>query len=137
MKKFFKFLLIACFSFLTLCICTEKPAQPTLRVVTGVDISCNHKDVPIRRHYTDSDKMEYVLLYLRLLQPTTTSQYEPESANADIYEITLQLLDGSHRIYRQKDHRYLCQGEGPWQAIAPEQAEGLYRLMRKLPSDHI
>ncbi len=137
MKKQFKLFIVSCFLIFTLFGCAKKTAQPTLRVVTGVEISCKYKDVPIRRYYTDSKKIEYVLLYLRLLKPSATNQARPETTDGDVYEITLQLLDGGQRIYRQMDHRYLCQNTGPWQSIAPEQAEGLYRLMRKLPSDHI
>lgn len=110
---------------------------PLCRVVTGVEIACQHKDVHIKRHYTDSDKMEYVLIYLRLLEPVGKPETDPGSVSADVYEITLQLSDGNKKHYKQKDHRYLCRDDGPWQAIAPEQAEGLYRLMRKLPSDRI
>lgn len=134
MKKLFVFLLFLIF---LLCGCQKKPAAPVCRVVTGVEITCQHEDVQIRKAYTDMEKMEYVLLYLRLLKPLGKPKTAPSAVNADLYEITLQLSDGSRKIYRQKDHRYFAVDQAPWQEIAPEQAEGLYRLMRKIPDDRI
>ncbi len=136
MKKFAKLFFISfCVALLGGCEKTE--VKPICRVVTGVEISCQHEDVQIRRHYTDTEKMEYVLIYLRLLNPMGRPGINPETVDADVYRITLQLSDGSQKVYLQKDHRYLALQEGPWQTIAPEQAEGLYRLMRKIPSDRL
>jgi hypothetical protein len=135
MRKFFKLSLLSAICVFLLLGCSAKRKAPVFRVVTGVEITCQHKDVQIRRAYTDMEKMEYVLLYLRLLKPMGRPQLDPDAADGDIYEITLRLSDGSQKHYRQKDHRYLAVGSAPWQEISPEQAEGLYRLMRKIPND--
>ena len=137
MKKICKLVFGLCFFVILLSGCTAKGTQPLCRVVTQVDISCQKEDVQIRRHYTDSQKMEYVLLYLRLLKPLGTPDTDPDQVDADVYEITVQLSDGEQKIYRQKDHRYLSQSGHPWKTIDPAQAAGLYQLMRQLPSDSL
>ena len=137
MKRFLQFLLLSGICVFLLCGCEAKRNAPIFRVVTGVEITCQHEDVQIHRTYTDMQKMEYVLLYLRLLKPLGKPKTDPGAINADVYEITLQLSDGSQKVYKQKDHRYLATDATPWQEIAPEQAEGLYRLMRKIPDDRI
>ncbi len=136
MKKI-TILLLCCFCAVLFGGCDKTDNTPICRVVTGVEINCQHEDVHIRRYYTDTEKMEYVLIYLRLLEPMGHPAKNPDTVDAEVYEITLQLSDGNRKIYRQKDHRYLSANSGPWQSITPEQAEGLYRLMRKIPGDRI
>lgn len=137
MKQIFKLFILFCFSAIIVSGCSANDAKqkPLCRVVTQVDISCQQEDVLIQRHYTDNQKMESVLLYLRLLKPLGKPETDPETVDADVYEVTVCLSDGQKRIYRQKGHRYLAKGISPWQAIDPEQAAGLYALMRQFPSD--
>lgn len=136
MKKAIKILILLCFSVFLLCGCgQDTPAKPLCRVVTGVDISFRHEDMHLQRHYTDTQKMESVLLYLRLLKPLGKPESIPETADRDVYEITVHLSDGDTRIFRQKAHRYLSVPDRPWQLIDPGQAVGLYQLMRHYPSD--
>lgn len=136
MKKFLK-LILSVFSALILSGCSQKEAVPLCRVVTQVDIFCQHEDVQIRRHYTDSQKMEYVLLYLRHLKPKGIPATDPDTVDADVYNITLLLSDGNEKAYKQKDHRYLYTDTRSWRTIDPEQAAGLYQLMLKIPSDQM
>ena len=136
MKKIGKLTLYLCLFAIFLSGCVTKGRKPLCRVVTQVDISCQQEDVHIYRHYTDNQKMEYVLLYLRLLEPLGIPDTDPEQIPADVYEITLQFSDGCSKIYRQKDHRYLAAGTLPWKIIDPGQAAGLYTLMRRIPSDN-
>jgi hypothetical protein len=91
----------------------------------------------IQRHYTDSQKMEYVLLYLRLLKPFGKPDTDPDQLDKDVYQITVHLSDGDRRIYRQKAHKYFSWDSRPWQKIDPAQASGLYALMEHLPSDTV
>ena len=79
--------------------------------------------------------MGSVLIYLRLLKPFGKPEKDPDTVDADIYEITVQLSDGNKRVYRQKAHRYFSRGQQQWERIDPERAAGLYTLMRQLPSD--
>ena len=137
MKKAIQLFTLFCLSIVSMCGCAQTEATPLCRVVTSVDISCQQEDVLISRHYTNMEKMENVLLYLRLLKPGRKPQTDPEELDADVYEITVSLSDGEKKTYRQKDHRYLAEGDRPWQTIDPEQAAGLYRLMRQQPSDSV
>lgn len=132
-----KLLIVLCLSATLLCGCGKKdpPPEPLARVVTQVDISCQHGHTLIRRHYTDPDKMEYVLLYLRLLKPRGKPEQDPEQLEHAVFEITVHLSDGNKRHYRQKAHRYFSRDSRPWELIDPAQAAGLYRLMEKVPSD--
>ncbi|MBQ8359889.1 MAG: hypothetical protein IJX37_08330 [Oscillospiraceae bacterium] len=137
MKKAIKLFLLFCFSTIILsgCVANDTPQKPLCRVVTQVDISCRREHMLMQRHYTNPEKMEYVLLYLRLLKPLGKPDTDPEQIHKDVYEITVHLSDGSKRLYKQKAHRYFSRESRPWELIDPAQAAGLYRLMEKLPSD--
>ena len=137
-RKFFPLFLL-CFSlfFLPGCKGFSSPKKALCRVVTQVDITGREKDVAIHRRYTDTQKMQWVLIYLRTLNPGIKPQSPSDKALAETYEISLKFSDGSEKIYRQADHRFLSQNFHPWQPIDPGRASGLYTLMRKLPSDEI
>lgn len=117
--------------------CRKENTRTFSHLVTAVDITCQYQDVQIARHYTQQQKMEYVLLYLRLLEPAHRPCETAGENWEDVYEIRLSLGDGNQRLYRQRAHRYLAVDGRPWQTIDPEKAEGLYRLMRRLPSDSL
>ena len=134
MKNKKKTFLALCLTIFMLCGC-QKSTRPLCRFVTQVDISCDHGNIPIRRHYTSTEKMEAVLLYLRLLRPGSAPLVDPDKEDADIYQITVSLSDGEQHIYRQKDHRYFRIENYGWQSISPERASRLYELLRHLQSD--
>lgn len=134
MKKKFSLFVMLCVAVTAMCGCQNK-SRPLCRVVTQVDITCDHEGIPIHRHYTETEKMEAVLLYLRLLRPGGQPVTDPDTVNADIYEITVSLSDGQQRVYRQKDHRYFREALSGWQNIAPDRASRLYTLMRHYQSD--
>ena len=134
MKKFVRLLILFCFSAVIMSGCVRKNA-PHTRVVTQVDISCRQENYALHRHYTDPQKMEYVLLYLRLLKPEGRADSPPALTSQDLYEIKISMSDGTQRNYRQLAHRYFRKDTGPWELIDPKQAAGLYFLMQKLPSD--
>ena len=117
--------------------CRKDASQSASHVVTRIRISCQKEDAQILRHYTDQQKMEYVLLYLRLLQPERMIPVPEAQPTGELYRITLERADGSVTEYRQRDHQYLSKDKAPWQRIDPAQAEGLYRLLRALPSDSL
>ena len=137
MKKTATYFTIFCFATFFLWGCTQSHNQSLCQVVTAVDISCQEEDVPIRRHYTQTQKMEAVLLYLRLIKPLGKPAIDPESLPDAEFQITVHLSDGTQKVYYQKDHRYFAKEHRLWQSIDPEQASGLYSLMRRLPSDKL
>lgn len=136
MKNLTKIRVLLCVFLFLLSGCRrDGPPKPACRVVTGVDISFRYEDMRLQRHYTNSEKVESVLLYLRLLKPLGKASHAQELPEEDLYEITVHLSDGSDRIYRQKAHRYFSRPERPWEQIDPGQASQLYQLMRHYPSD--
>ena len=139
MKKFTLLFILFCFGTVIISGCSKQNTQlvPQCRVVTRVDISCVHEKGLIQRNYTDSEKMESVLLYLRLLKPFGKPETDPELIDAAVFEITVHLSDGDRHIYRQKDHRYFSENSHPWKKIDPTKASGLYALMRHYASDPV
>ncbi len=137
MKKVIKIFLVIYFfaTIMSGCGTVDSSAIPICRVVTQVDISCRQENMFLQRHYTDSKKMESVLLYLRLLKPLGKPNTDPDSIARETYNITIHFSDGQKRVYRQKAHRYLSIDNHPWRAIDPEQASELYALMGYYPSD--
>ena len=134
MKRKLMLFLLLCGALVCLWGCRSQQ-KPLYRIVTQVDIACDYKGTPIRRHYTDTKKMEAVLLYLRLLRTGGAPAVNPDAVEADIFEITVTLSNGQTQQYAQKDHRYFRKGKSGWMNISPEQASGLYKLMRYYESD--
>lgn len=128
-------------AFLVLCIAPvllfgcQKSKRQLCRYVTQIDVYCDHDGLPILRRYTDTEKMEAVLLHLRLLHPGDAPQVDPETVDADLYQICVYLSDGQRHLYNQKDHRYFrCEGSG-WQTVTPDRAARLYTVLRHYQSD--
>lgn len=117
--------------------CGRASQKPVSHIVTAVDITCQQEDVRISRHYTKSPKMEYVLLYLRLLEATGKPETDPDTLPDPVFEITVTMADGRKQVSRQKAHRYFSRDGGPWQAMDPAQSVGLYELLAKIPSDSL
>ena len=136
-KKAVKSFLLFCFALIIMSACsnTNTSAQPSERIVTRVDVLCRQDQTEISRQYTHDEKIESVLLYLRLLHPQKPADTLPELSNYDIYEITVYLSGGKKRVYRQTGHRYFSTDYKPWQTIDPEDAHKLYTLLRQLPGD--
>ncbi len=137
MKKIIKVVFLFSFVCIIMSGCAKSNTKndPFCRVVTQVDITCQHEDLFIERHYTDTEKIESVLIYLRLLKPLTIAESDPDGIDADIYEINVHLSDGARRIYRQKAHRYISKDFRAWKDVDPGHAAQLYALMRHFPSD--
>ena len=136
MKK--RLIFLTAFIFLVIIITYSNAVHtpPALtRVVTHVDITSQQEQVPVHRHYNTPEKVESVLLYLRLLRPLYNPEIDPETVSGDVYEITLHYSDGQSRTYRQKAHRFISMDRRPWQTVDPKYAAGLYELLRYYPSD--
>ena len=127
-----------CFFFLCLFLLSfsgcKAETEPTPRVVSGVRVDWQRKGVHFSRHYTDTKKVEALLLYLRLLK-TEIPEADPYRQADNVYTITVRLLDGREHRFQQQQHRYFRIEQAPWQQIPPGQAEGLYDLLRVLESD--
>lgn len=114
---------------------TSRPTEPAIRYVTKVDVTCKKDQAALRWQYTDSEKMEAILLYLRTLRRSGTAQVDPQRVEGDHFEILLHYSDGSRRVYYQHADRYLSQDYKPWEQIDHKQAQDLYPLLESMPSD--
>lgn len=132
-KKGFTFIFL-CLSFLSLFGCgAEAPSSP--RVVSSITVDWNRNGYHFSRHYTDAQKMEDILLYLRYAQTKEIPEADPEALPGSVYEITVVLMDGKKHIYRQQHHQFFRREQDPWQSISPELAIQLYALLRQNKSD--
>lgn len=109
--------------------------KPPLRVVTAVDVSCRQENREISRHYESFEKMEAVLLYIRLADKGRPPTENPNTLDADTWQICVNLSDGQQHIYKQKDHRYFYRPGTGWRTLDPAHAAKLYALLRHYKSD--
>ena len=136
MKKIFYFLCAAVVSavIISASLRSDTP-QALVRVVTHVDVYSQLDAVKVQRHYNTPEKVESVLLYLRLLKPRYDPELNPDRYTGNLFRITLHFSDGSTRVYQQRAHRLLSRDGRPWLAIDPAKAAGLYALLAHYPSD--
>lgn len=114
----------------------DAPISP-LRLVTQIDITCHYGTSLLTRHYTATDKMEQVLLYLRLLHRGLSANTNPEQIEGIHYKIVLHYFNGQQKIYHQRADKYFSENFKPWLNIDPEQGSQLLHLLLELPSDAV
>ena len=112
-----------------------KSTQVTSQIVTEIIVTCQTCNDFTRRYYNTPKKMQPVLLYLRSVSPGFTPEKDPEPLAGRVICITLRMADGSVKVYRQKDSRYLQEGKNPWKKIDPDWGATLYPLLLENPSD--
>lgn len=112
---------------------SSKPAMS--RVVTKIDVTCKKGESALYWQYTHEEKMEAILLYLRLLHRGGTAQVDPQQVEGDHYEIVLNYSNGGKRVYYQHADRYISDNYKPWEQIDPEQGKDLNLLLNSMPSD--
>lgn len=112
---------------------SKSPEPPSL--VTEVSVSYHYGDMHLRRHYTDTRKIDVVLYYLYNLSPYGTPQEDPEQIWGDNCRIILTESDGSQHIYRQQGGRYLSVDNHPWKKISESKSASLFSLLMNMESD--
>ena len=123
---------------LTIFLSGCRPQEQTdvaAHIVTQITITCQTCDQFTRRYYNTHQKMQAILLYLRSVGPGFAPEEDPEPLAGRVICITLYRADGTTRIYRQKNDRYLQEGNGPWKKIKPEWGATLYQLLLENESD--
>ena len=122
---------------LLLCGCSRidetVPGQP--RVVTAISALYDSGAVQLRRQYTDAQKMQAVLTFLRCLDPYGTAAEDPESVGGNAAQITLVYSDESTKTYELRGDQYFRVNGGSWQNIRSEQAQELPLLLGLMESD--
>lgn len=137
MKKI-RFYMILALVILILPGCRHNDAQISpLRLVTQIDVTCHYGQSLLTRRYTATDKMEQILLYLRLLNRGLTANTDPEQLDGIHYKIVLHYSNGKQRIYHQRADGYLSENFKPWLKIDPEQGKLLLHLLLEVPSDTV
>ena len=122
-------LLIIC---VILCGC-KKEKEPEHRVVTGIQVEYHQGENVLHRSYKKTENVQFVLNYLRILNPF--GPVIPEGRQADNCRITLQYSHGPDSVYLQQGSAYLCRNGGPWESIDSARASLLYPMLLLLPSD--
>ena len=108
------------------CAKEDVPIRPMCRVVTQVKVAATVDGHTTENTYTDAERMESVLCYLRLLQKGNRTDIDPDSFRSDSFEITLFYSDGQQTTYRQLHTELLQIDDGPWQRIDGAKMELLF-----------
>lgn len=132
MVKFRKILPLLLCLLLTGC---SRPPKPESRLVTGIQVQATRDGQVLERSYTDPQKMETVLYYLRALNDRQPVSTDPERFAGRHYRISLSYSDGSTRLIFQHADRFLSEGFGPWQRVDQNKAAFLYPLLQSIPGD--
>ena len=131
MKK----ILCICFLICTLLSGCAEPSFYVPQTVTRVDIYGVHNKHNLRRHYTEPNKMQSVLNYLRLLDFNGQTDLDPEFLPGDDFKIYLGFSDGQRKVYRIHADRYLCNPSGKWEKVDTEAAKRLMPYLQITASD--
>lgn len=118
---------------LLLCGCRGKMAEPTYRVVTGVQVRYEREDGILVRTYEKPANIQSILTFLRILQPF--GPVNPVENQDSACSITLHYSDGQDSVYLLKGQQYLQKDNGDWQNVNSTRASLLYPLLLLLPSD--
>ena len=111
--------------------------EPALRMVVQIDVSCSQDGESIHRSYTSENKMEAMLLYLRLLKPQGPTETNPEELLGPACKIVVRFSNGQERIYRLRADRFLSTDSHPWQSVDQAHAQELYKLVMLMSSDNL
>ncbi|MBO5891269.1 MAG: hypothetical protein J6Q30_00945 [Oscillospiraceae bacterium] len=115
--------------------CAGKDSPSSFPLVTEITVHYENGPVHGQLSYTEDEKMQLILTYLRLLKPYGQPPENPETADGPLFEILLHYSDGGSNIYQQKADRYLKSGEEPWLCIPTQKAMELSVLLGYLEED--
>ena len=114
---------------------TPENDAPGIQMAVRVDVRCQRDGTSFERSYTQPEKLEAMLLYLRLLKPEGRVEVNPEVFSGPHSEITVHLSGGEKRVYRMRCDSFLSVDAKPWQHVDPEHAADLYPLLLIMESD--
>ena len=119
--------------------CCYEPSRPTqpeaYRVVVQIDVVYRKNPVISEGNFSDPDKMQQILWYLRKISPYGTPAEDPDQVQGSDFYITLRYSDNTQKVYQQRDDRFMRIDGGPWKRIDPKQAVMLSRILGTLDSD--
>ena len=110
-------LLIYLFSFLG---GSAEDAPSPSPIVTQVHVTLTAEGETRQCTYTQDTDMRQVLRYLRQLDPHRKADIDPDTFQANHWEVIVCYADGTCSTYQQLHREYLKTDNGPWQRIAAE-----------------
>ena len=111
-----------------LCACSSKPTP--LNLVTRVWVTDASGST---KYYTQPQKMEVILYYLRSLEPLGKAKTDPERIIGAHYKICVEFSDGQRSVYRQRANRFLSRDSRPWEKVDLQKASVLQSLLDSMP----
>lgn len=109
--------------------CARQQPEKNVRVVTSITVTSTHRSQLRTQTFTDEEKMEIILNYLRKLDPYTRTDISPDSFRSDAYEIIVSYSDGNHSVYRQIYDQYFQIPDGTWRKIDPNRGGQLLGIL--------
>ena len=119
--------------------CSAHPSgessDPQCRIVTKVTVTYEDSSTTAHMLYTNAQKMQSILNYLRLIDPYGTPQENPDYVEGSTFRIVLSYSDGCEKSYLQKADQFMKVDGGQWKRIDPERAAELGPLLGRMESD--
>lgn len=117
---------------ITFCGCRQEPLEtnPECVVVQRIELSRG----ALQRVYTQNEKMEKVLDYLRMADPYGQPEEDPLTTPGSRYQIRIYCSDGQQKSYYQISDRFLSSDGIHWQKIK-KGMEGQLDALLAMPSD--
>lgn len=105
------------------------------RVVVRIDVAFDSRHCSLRRAYTEDEKIEQILSYIRTIGVQKTPQIDPTVQKTSLYHITLHFSDGQKKFYCQKGSVYWREGHSPWKEVSKNSTQGFLQTISAMPSD--
>ena len=115
--------------------CAKVKGPKENRFVSQVQVQLTRDGQTKKWTFSQPQKMEVVLYYLRSLDKKTPALSDPTRFKGDLYRIDLSYTDGTKRRIYQRADQFLSESFGSWQKIEQNKAELLYPLLKTMTSD--
>ena len=139
MKRQTILLILLSMIFLSIAGCSHAPLRPSepeeFRVVTQIDVLYQKEPLVSEGNFSDPEKMQKILWYLRSISPYGTPTDDPEQVSGSDFYITLHYSDNTKKVYQQRDNRFMRIDNGPWKRIDPKKAVMLSQILGTIDSD--
>lgn len=109
----------------------QQSAPPRRHVVTEISVAADDWETV----YNHQEKMEVILTYIRLMEPSYVLPAAPDPQPGPMYRISLVHSDGSRLTYVQQADRYFCSPTGQWRAMDPNYGALFPELLQLMPPD--
>lgn len=129
-----KRLLLCLFSLLLIRTTTAQAAVfEGHHLATAIDVVYRQDDKPVQHSYHNTENIEGILNYLRLLEYAGMPAEDPELQVGTTYRFKIHLADGNQHIYHLHADHYLSQNYKPW--IKVESSRSFAALLAALPEE--